>query len=91
MLRIVDTPLLWATFFLRCVPSVYRACSLSVDSPVGCSFGCGAAFIPLLWCVFGFGSALLCCVPVSGGVVRSYVTKCSKPNGSKRFLNSFSS
>jgi hypothetical protein len=24
MLRIVDTPLLWATFFLRCVPSVYR-------------------------------------------------------------------
>jgi hypothetical protein len=22
MLRIVDTPLLWATFFLRCVPSV---------------------------------------------------------------------
>jgi hypothetical protein len=24
MLRIVDTPLLWATFFLRYVPSVYR-------------------------------------------------------------------
>jgi hypothetical protein len=24
MLRIVDTPLLWATFFLRCVPSAYR-------------------------------------------------------------------
>jgi hypothetical protein len=24
MLRIVDTPLLGATFFLRCVPSVYR-------------------------------------------------------------------
>jgi hypothetical protein len=24
MLHIIDTPLLWATFFLRCVPSVYR-------------------------------------------------------------------
>jgi hypothetical protein len=44
MLRIVDMPLLWAMFSLRCVPSVYRyrrrrACqcswgsSLSVDSP----------------------------------------------------------
>jgi hypothetical protein len=44
MLRNVDMPLLRATFFLRCVPSVYRygrrracqcswACSLSVDSP----------------------------------------------------------
>jgi hypothetical protein len=25
-------------------------------------------------CVFGFGSALLCCVPVPGGVVRSCVS-----------------
>jgi hypothetical protein len=89
ILRIVDMPLLWATFSLRCVPSVYRyrrrracqcswGCSLSVDTSNWLSatisvwffsvmlyacflclclligyllFGCGAAFIPLLWCV----------------------------------------
>jgi hypothetical protein len=36
-------------------------------------FGCCPAFIPPPWCVFGFGSALLCCVLVPGGVVRSCV------------------
>jgi hypothetical protein len=78
-------PLLWAMFSVRCVPSVYRyrqrrachcswSCSLSVDTSSWLFFGCGAAFIPPPWCVFGFGSALLCCVPVPRGVVRSCVS-----------------
>jgi hypothetical protein len=85
VLRIVDTPLLWATFFLRCVPSVCRySTGVSLLMRPGLQPECGfsswlfiwlqcCVFIPPPWCVFGFGCALLCCVPVPGGVVRSCV------------------
>jgi hypothetical protein len=56
ILRIVAVLLLWATFSLRCVPSVYRyrrrracqcswGCKLCIDSPSWLFFDCGAAFI----------------------------------------------
>jgi hypothetical protein len=78
-----DTTLLWATFFLRCVSShipLPHWGALVIMQPglqpewillLVVVFGCCAAFIPLPWCVFDFGSALLYCVPVPGGVVRS--------------------